>query len=51
MFGISRQRVNVIVNTADDFPEPEAVLAAGRIWKREDIEKWARKHGRTIVGR
>jgi hypothetical protein len=31
---------------SDDFPEPGAVLAAGRIWEREDVEKWARSTGR-----
>lgn len=48
MLGVTRQRVNAIVATHDDFPKPAAVLAAGRIWNREAVEKWARDHGRTI---
>ena len=46
MLGISRQRVDAIARTHDDFPEPEAVLASGRIWLRADIERWARSDGR-----
>jgi predicted DNA-binding transcriptional regulator AlpA len=46
LLGISRQRVNAIVKTHEDFPRPEVELAAGRIWKREDVERWARKTGR-----
>ena len=44
--GISRQRVDAIARTHDEFPKPVADLAAGRIWQRRDIEKWARKVGR-----
>lgn len=44
--GVSRQRVHAIMTTHDDFPEPVAELSAGRIWLREDIEKWQRKSGR-----
>lgn len=40
MIGVSRQRVDRIVATDESFPAPEAVLAAGRIWKRTDIEAW-----------
>jgi predicted DNA-binding transcriptional regulator AlpA len=25
----------------EDFPAPVATLAAGRIWRRADIERWA----------
>ena len=46
LLGISRQRVDAIVKTHADFPRPEVELAAGRIWKREDVERWARKTGR-----
>ncbi|MCP4308024.1 MAG: hypothetical protein GY788_24760 [bacterium] len=46
MLGISRQRVNAIVNTRDDFPEPVAVLTAGRIWLREEVVSWAKEDGR-----
>ena len=33
MFGVSRQRVSKI-SQEDDFPEPIAILKAGRIWRR-----------------
>lgn len=46
LLGISRQRVNAIAKTHPDFPKPEIELAAGRIWKREDIERWAKDTGR-----
>jgi len=48
MLGVSRQRVQQLVKRAD-FPEPYDVLAAGtRIWKRADVEAWARAHGRVV---
>ncbi len=47
--GISRQRVQQLVNRPD-FPEPFEVLDMGKVWKREDVEQWARDHGRTIDG-
>lgn len=45
MLGVTNQRVHQLSET-DDFPEPVAVLAAGRIWKRADVEAWARREGR-----
>jgi prophage regulatory protein len=45
--GVSRQRVQQLINR-DDFPEPDVVLDMGKVWKREDVEAWARDHGRTI---
>jgi predicted DNA-binding transcriptional regulator AlpA len=45
LLGVSRQRVDQLAER-DDFPNPAAVLAAGRIWKRADIEAWGRKAGR-----
>ena len=49
MFGVTRQRVNAIVKTSEDFPEPEAELSAGRIWLRSAIVAWADAHGRSIA--
>jgi prophage regulatory protein len=43
MLGVTRQRIDRIVATDESFPRPEAVLAAGRIWKRADIEIWAER--------
>ena len=48
LLGISRQRVNRIVQTHRDFPDPVATLTAGRIWQRADIEKWASGHSRDV---
>jgi ATP-dependent Clp protease ATP-binding subunit ClpC len=44
MLGVSRQRVNQLASSYADFPEPEAELAAGRIWTRDDIESWLARH-------
>jgi hypothetical protein len=45
ILGVSRQRVNAILKTVDDFPQPEVVLTAGRIWQRETVEAWCRRRG------
>ena len=47
MLGVSRQRVQQLVG-GDGFPEPEAVLEMGKVWKRSDVEEWARSRGREI---
>jgi prophage regulatory protein len=46
LLGISRQRVHQLVEDDSTFPKPEADLRSGRVWKREDIEAWARRTGR-----
>jgi hypothetical protein len=46
MLGVSRQRVHQLMQAYDDFPEPEADLAVGRIWKRSAITAWSSKHPR-----
>lgn len=45
--GLSRQRVQQLISRPD-FPEPDVVLAMGKVWKRADVEDWARAHGRLI---
>jgi predicted DNA-binding transcriptional regulator AlpA len=45
LFGVSRQRADQLTRT-ERFPEPVAVLSAGRIWRRADVEAWARATGR-----
>jgi predicted DNA-binding transcriptional regulator AlpA len=45
MLGVSRQRVQQLVSRPD-FPEPDAVLAMGKVWRTADVEDWARAHGR-----
>jgi predicted DNA-binding transcriptional regulator AlpA len=47
MLNVSRQRVQQLM-TQDDFPEPWARLATGRIWAAEDIAAWAEAKGRTV---
>ncbi|SCF01469.1 Helix-turn-helix domain-containing protein [Micromonospora echinospora] len=41
--GVSRQWVEVL-SKRRDFPEPSATLKAGRIWRTEDVERWAAEH-------
>jgi predicted DNA-binding transcriptional regulator AlpA len=48
LLGLTRQRVHQLVQTDPTFPKPEAELVGGRIWKRVDIERWARKAGRSL---
>ncbi|MEV6366219.1 hypothetical protein AB0L86_04915 [Micromonospora musae] len=43
--GISRQRVNVIT-TSKGFPDPVAVLAMGKVWRRRDVARWIAEHRR-----
>lgn len=48
MLGLSRPRVDQLSNSKD-FPEPVAVVKAGRIWLRKDVEEWAKTKGREIT--
>jgi predicted DNA-binding transcriptional regulator AlpA len=43
LLGITRQRVGQLARTDESFPSPVAEVAAGRIWEREDVERWARE--------
>ncbi len=45
LFGVSRQRVQQLINRAD-FPEPTVTLAMGKVWETEDVLRWGRDHGR-----
>jgi predicted DNA-binding transcriptional regulator AlpA len=45
--GLSRQRVQQLISRPD-FPAPDVVLDMGKVWKRADIEAWARDHGRSL---
>ena len=47
MVGVSRQRINRIVETHDEFPQPVAELSAGRIWRRQDVAAWMAESGRA----
>lgn len=46
MLGVSRQRVNQLVNSKG-FPEPVQRLAQGAVWFKRDVEKWMHDTGRT----
>jgi predicted DNA-binding transcriptional regulator AlpA len=45
MLGVTRQRVQQLTQQGG-FPAPEAVLKAGKVWKRSAVEAWAKKTGR-----
>jgi predicted DNA-binding transcriptional regulator AlpA len=51
MIGVSRQRVAQLAESYEDFPKPEADLAAGRIWSRTAIEAWIQAHPERPTGR
>jgi predicted DNA-binding transcriptional regulator AlpA len=40
LLGVTRQRADVVVKSAEGFPEPVATLSAGRIWDRDAVERW-----------
>ena len=45
LLGVTRQRVHQLSKTPG-FPAPVVTLAAGRIYDRKDVERWARATGR-----
>lgn len=45
LFGVSRQRVQQLINRAD-FPKPTVTLAMGKVWETEDVLRWGREHNR-----
>jgi hypothetical protein len=51
MMKVTPQRVIQIVAAYEDFPEPEAELAAGRVWKTADVKDWLAKHKNRKPGR
>ncbi len=51
MLSISRQRASQLVRDYDDFPEPVAELASGRIWDTAAVEAWANAHPVRPPGR
>lgn len=50
ILGVSRQRVYQLIEAYDDFPEPLATLAVGRIWSRAAVEEWNQHHGDRPTG-
>jgi predicted DNA-binding transcriptional regulator AlpA len=47
MLGVSKQRVYQIT-TKKGFPDPVAVLAMGKVWLAEDVEKWIARNRQAI---
>jgi predicted DNA-binding transcriptional regulator AlpA len=50
MLGVSRQRVHQLIQQYDDFPNPVAELAIGRVWDRATVTDWNKTHPR-VTGR
>ena len=46
LLGITRQRVSQLARGDETFPKPVTEGSYGRIWKRDDVERWARETGR-----
>lgn len=51
LLGVSRQRFAQLLDAYPDFPEPTAVISAGRIWERVDVEAWMAAHPDRRTGR
>jgi predicted DNA-binding transcriptional regulator AlpA len=45
LLGVSRQRADQLARQKG-FPEPFATLRGGRLWLKEDVERWAHETGR-----
>jgi predicted DNA-binding transcriptional regulator AlpA len=45
MLGVSKQRAGQLAELVA-FPRPLGEISAGRVWKRADVEAWARREGR-----
>jgi predicted DNA-binding transcriptional regulator AlpA len=43
LLGVPVERVDQVLREDPSFPKPVAVIGAGQIWKRRDVERWARK--------
>jgi predicted DNA-binding transcriptional regulator AlpA len=48
MLGVSKQRASQLV-ASKGFPAPLERLAAGPVWRRSAVERWAEKVGRTCA--
>ena len=47
LLGVGRQRVQQLVSRPD-FPAPADTLAMGKVWLREDVERWAADRARRL---
>jgi predicted DNA-binding transcriptional regulator AlpA len=43
ILGVHKRTAQRYISRAD-FPEPIGRLARGRVWLREDVERWGREH-------
>lgn len=45
--GVSKQRVDAITSQrSQNFPAPFASGRQGRVWRKDDVYRWAIEHGR-----
>ncbi len=44
LLGVTRQRVDQLIASYDDFPAPEVELKGGRVWSREAVDAWLAAH-------
>ncbi len=51
LLGVTRQRVNQLIEIYEDFPVPEIVLKSGRVWRTREVEAWQEKHSNRGPGR
>jgi predicted DNA-binding transcriptional regulator AlpA len=51
LLGVSRQRAAQIVESYEDFPNPEVELASGRVWASEKVRAWTEAHPSRRSGR
>jgi prophage regulatory protein len=42
LLGVSKRTAATYANR-DDFPPPAVYLSTGRVWRRKDVEAWARR--------
>jgi len=47
LLGMSRQGADKLVKREATFPAPAVLSGGTRVWKRGDVEAWARDTGRT----
>ena len=50
MLGVSRQRVDQIIESYPDFPAADRV-ADRRVWKQAEVERWIEAHPERRPGR
>ncbi len=43
VLGVTRQRIHQLASQPE-FPKPEVELTAGKVWRREDVERWMKEH-------